>query len=254
QAAGHRDLDVDRLVEAAREEVVVVGGRRAPGQEQLGQRDGGGELEVARGEPGPHRVEAGEPGEELDAGDRPPGAGERLVEVVVGVDQPGDDDVLARVDDLVARRGRLSTGGQQLHHPVPPDDDPATGVLAVGGEHGERAADPRAAAHRPPPRSSRCSPAGPWRRSSGRAPSPVRIGTSAPLASTSLPSRTQSPSSSASSTTGLTYRAPRAASTDGCAGVPTRRWLNSRLSTTAMTAAEEMPEWKIVVNQSGNAS
>ena len=85
-------------------EVVVVGDRRRPAHGELGQADGGRHLDVLDRDPRPDRIELLQPGEQVAA--RRPAAREPLVEVVVGVDQPGGDDAAVAVDHLVARSRR----------------------------------------------------------------------------------------------------------------------------------------------------
>ncbi len=60
---------------------------------------------------GPDRVERLEPLEQAGILRRGHGARQRLVQVVVGVDQAGQDDVAAQVEDLVGRRGQAPTSG-----------------------------------------------------------------------------------------------------------------------------------------------
>ena len=85
-------------------QIVVVRRRRAAGQRQLAQRHRGGGLDVLGRHPGPHRVERPEPAEQ--AAVERPAPGHPLVEVVVGVDQAGGDDVAVAADHLVAGFGR----------------------------------------------------------------------------------------------------------------------------------------------------
>ncbi|CPU65189.1 Uncharacterised protein [Mycobacteroides abscessus] len=61
-------------------------------------------------------------------------------------------------------------------------------------------------------------------------------------------------SSRSSSSTAFAPCSAPAANTDGSGGVPNFRWLKSRLSRIAMTAAELMPEWKMIPNHVGNWS
>ncbi|MNN33318.1 hypothetical protein D3C81_1470730 [compost metagenome] len=68
---------------------------------------------------------------------RCPGTGEGLVEVVVGVDQARCDHMLAGIEHLVARLARAFAEGKKLGDAAVFDDQPATGVGAVGGEDGE---------------------------------------------------------------------------------------------------------------------
>ena len=59
------DLDVDGVLEAGREEIVMIGGRRAAREHQLGQREPHGEAQMPRLQPRPDRIERGQPGEQL---------------------------------------------------------------------------------------------------------------------------------------------------------------------------------------------
>ncbi len=118
EAADGLDLDVDRVVHARREEVVVVGGSRAAGFEEFGQGDGGRELEGLRSQTRPHGVEVRQPAEEREVGDGSPRAGERLIEVVMGVDEPRGDDVIADVDDLVEGSGGAAARCPIVHGPT----------------------------------------------------------------------------------------------------------------------------------------
>lgn len=62
QLAHGFDLHVDGVVQAFREQVMVVGGGGAPGQQQFGQGHLACQLKLGRGQPRPHRVEGFEPG------------------------------------------------------------------------------------------------------------------------------------------------------------------------------------------------
>ena len=114
QLADRPDLNVDGVLHAVREEVVVVRGGGAAGEQQFRERNGGGQLQVPRLEPRPHGVQVLQPREQRGVGHRTPGAGERLVEVVVRVDQARQQDVTAGVERLLAGCGRLLAGGQDL--------------------------------------------------------------------------------------------------------------------------------------------
>src|SRR5205807_8996739 len=76
---------------------------------------------------GPDRVERLEPGEEV--GLLRAGARQRLVEVVVGIDEPGRDESAREVDPLV-RVGRLSAS-DRLDQPAV-EEHPAVRVLRAG--------------------------------------------------------------------------------------------------------------------------
>ena len=91
------DLDVDQTLLAAREEVEVVRRRGAAGEQKLAEPDarrGGDSLLV---DPTPDLVEASQPQEERRLLHPGHVARERLREVVVGVDEPGQHDLAASV-------------------------------------------------------------------------------------------------------------------------------------------------------------
>ena len=102
QADGARGLDLggEQVATVGREDVVVVHRRRAAGLREpaeAGRRGGGHRLLV---DAAPHRVEGRQPLEERRVDGE--AAGDPLVQVVVGVDQPGRDDAAAGVDDARA--------------------------------------------------------------------------------------------------------------------------------------------------------
>ena len=102
QLAHRLDLHVDGILQAAREQVMVIGGGAAAGQQQLGQRHLAGQRQLLRREARPDRVERFQPGEQRLVDHRRPGAGEGLVEVMVGVDQARQQHVLAGIEGLLA--------------------------------------------------------------------------------------------------------------------------------------------------------
>jgi hypothetical protein len=130
---------------------VVVEDRRAARERELGEARAGRRVLGVRVDPLPHRVELFEPGEEIGLlGAR---ASERLEEVMVGVDEPGCDEIAAQV--LVGlRRGRVAAS--HLHDEAVVDQQPAVRELRprvvhrhdVGireeGEHGETLSSVRA--------------------------------------------------------------------------------------------------------------
>ena len=100
-------------------QVVVVGDRRRAAQGELGQADGRGDADILDGDARPDRVELLEPGEQVTAGGTT--ASEPLVEVMVGVDQPGGDDAAVAGDHLVTRpRGDDTDLGDRLRLRPPP--------------------------------------------------------------------------------------------------------------------------------------
>ncbi len=92
-------LRLDQARAAAREDVVVVEDGRAARERELGEAGARGRVLGLGVDPGPGRIELAQPAEEvglLRAGTR-----ERLVQVVVGVDEARRDDGAAEVDALV---------------------------------------------------------------------------------------------------------------------------------------------------------
>ena len=106
----------------------VVAGGGAAGEQQLGAGDGGRAAQGRRREPSPDRIQRLQPVEELDVLRRGQRPCERLVKVVVGVDQPGDDPVTARVDEARSPSSNVSIRRALRINPLPVDDF----VAAVG--------------------------------------------------------------------------------------------------------------------------
>ena len=151
---GYRNLDVDGVFEAGREHVVVIGGRGAAGQQQLRHRGGHGKLQRLRGEPSPDRIERLEPGKQLAVERRGQRPRQRLVEMMVRVDQARNDHVGAGVEHRSAWRRGCAARGHQLGDAAVLDHDAAFGVVR---ENRQRVLDPdcRLAAHRRLPDGSR---------------------------------------------------------------------------------------------------
>ena len=146
EPSGRSNLDVDGVFEAGREHVVVIGRRGAAGQQQLRHRGGHGKLQRLRGEPRPDRIERLEPGKQLPVERRGQCPRQRLVEMMVCVDQARNDHMGAGVEHRSAgRRGRAAPGHQLGDAPVL-DHDAAFGVFR---ENRQRVLDPdcRLAAH-----------------------------------------------------------------------------------------------------------
>ena len=99
--SGRVDHRVEHRVVTPRDEVVVVGGGGTPGDRQFSQADQRGGSHVVDREAAPNRVEVNQPVEEVATGSPTPG--HPLVEVVVGVDEPGGDNVTRASQHLVAR-------------------------------------------------------------------------------------------------------------------------------------------------------
>ena len=146
ELAGGGDLGAEQVAGAARVQVEVVGRGRAPAEGQLGQTDERAGVHRLLVDPPPQRVQRLQPAEQRLVGHRRVGPGEVLVQVVVGVDQPGRHQAVGHVDHL-GRGGRLvGRPADGLHQPAG-DGHPAAGQLA-----------PR---RRPSwPRAGRCAAAG----------------------------------------------------------------------------------------------
>lgn len=146
--AGRVDLRLEQSGAALGEHVVVIGRRRAAGERQLGQPDGRrGPLPFGV-DAGPHGIQLSEPAEEpLLARPR---AGERLVQMMMGVHQAGDRDRAAPVEHLRGPRG--SGEVSRRAHPrdrAVLDEDRAAGDLRalVVHRHDDLAALDQQAAH-----------------------------------------------------------------------------------------------------------
>src|SRR5204863_248795 len=126
-------LCFDESCAAAREDVVVVEDGRAPRQRELCETATRGRVHHLVVDPRPDRVERLQPGEEVGVGG--PGARERLVEVVVGVDEARRDHGAAQV---FAALGCVA-GSERRDHAVL-DLQPAAGVLAVRVVHRDQPA------------------------------------------------------------------------------------------------------------------
>ena len=116
----------------------MVGRGRATRHHQLDERDARRGREFVRPEPRPQRVERLQPGEQglVDRGRM--GPRQRLVEVVMGVDEAGQNDVAAGVEDRRGRKG-LAAFRDEFDDPAVVDDDPALGPI---GDDRQRILDP----------------------------------------------------------------------------------------------------------------
>ena len=97
-------LGLDQARAPPREDVVMVEHGRAAGQRELGEPGARRRVLGLRVDPRPHRVELAKPVEQV--GLLRARARERLVQVVVGVDEARGDDRAAQVDALVRRPAR----------------------------------------------------------------------------------------------------------------------------------------------------
>src|SRR5271165_6927833 len=132
------DLDVDRVLEPGGIKVMVVRRGRAARHEEFGQRQPRREPQMIRLQPGPDRIERNEPGKERLVDRRRVGAGQRLVEMVVGVDEARQHDMAGGVEHSVDPRWRLALA-DKARDPGPLDDEP---TLRAGGQYRQRVLDP----------------------------------------------------------------------------------------------------------------
>jgi hypothetical protein len=133
------DLDVDRVLEARREQIVVVGRGRASRHQEFDERHADCEPERVRRHPIPQPLHRHQPGNEVLALARRVGAGQRLIEMVVGIDEPRQHDMAGGVERRPARRGRRVSARDALGDLRAVDDDPA---LGFGRQDRERVLDP----------------------------------------------------------------------------------------------------------------
>ena len=127
---GRLHLGLDEPGAAAREDVMVVEHRRAPGQRELCEaraRRGVFRLRVDRR---PHRIQLAQPREQV--GLLRPCPCQGLVQVVVRVDEPGRDDGAGEVDTPVGHR--LGPVADRRDRRAV-DEHPAVGVLGAGVVH-----------------------------------------------------------------------------------------------------------------------
>ena len=139
ETARFLDLDVDGVLEPAREQIVMVGDGGAAGQHQFDERHAHRDAQRRRGHARPDLLHGLEPGHELHLGPNRMGARKSLVEMVVRVDEPRQHDMARGVERQVARfGGRLAARND--FDDLRPLDDEAAGRVA--GEYGERILDP----------------------------------------------------------------------------------------------------------------
>ena len=100
------DLDVDRVLETRRKEIVVVGRRRAAGQEKFDHRHAGGDAQRLGRHAVPDALHRHEPGNEVAPEAGRMGAGQRLVEVMVRVDETRQHDMARGVESRAPWLGR----------------------------------------------------------------------------------------------------------------------------------------------------
>ena len=119
---GRRDLVVDPA--AVREDVGVIEDGSAAGRGELGEANEGAPARRLRSPAGPDRVVDPEPGEQVDVLDCRERAGQRLVEVVVGVHEAGQQDLAPHVQHDVGVPRQLLGRADLLYDPIP-DEQPS---------------------------------------------------------------------------------------------------------------------------------
>ena len=135
-------LDVDRSGQGGGEQVVVVAGRGAAREHQLGQRETGGHRDRLFREVHPDRVQRLQPGEQrLVQGGRT-GTRQGLVEMVMAVDEAGQQHLSRRIEDVGGGCLGLLAHSHQLHDSAVAHDDATGSVEVVRGEDRRGLPDP----------------------------------------------------------------------------------------------------------------
>ena len=117
----------------------MVGCGRTAGKHQLDQRHPDRDLERLRRHAVPNPLHRHEPRDELLAEPGRVRAGQRLVEMMMGVDESRQHDMARGVEGRVGANCRRSAAGDAFDDFSALDDDSA---LRAGGEDGERVLDP----------------------------------------------------------------------------------------------------------------
>ena len=138
---GFLGLDVDGIRHVGAEDEQMVRGGGAARHQQFGEREADAQPEaVAVQMRAPARIERLQPGKQFLVDRVGMRAGQRLEEMVMRVDEAGQHDVAAGVDDLVAGRGR-AFAADQLHDFAAGNHQAAFSAL---GKDGDRVAQPDA--------------------------------------------------------------------------------------------------------------
>jgi hypothetical protein len=117
----------------------MIGGRGAAGEKKFRHGERHAEVERLRCQPGPDRIKRRQPGKQFAVERRRHRAGQRLIEMMMGVDQARQHDMFAgsEIRDLgrlrhAARRHQLNDTAALHHH----------AAFGAVGENGERVLDP----------------------------------------------------------------------------------------------------------------
>ena len=135
------DLDVDRVRKARGKEIVVIGRGRAARQHQFDERHPDRDAQRLGSHAVPDALHRNEPGNELLAEACGMGAGQRLVEVMMSVDQPRQHDMARGVEGRVGGNRGGSAASDAFDDLGALDHDSA---LGFGRQDGERVLDPYA--------------------------------------------------------------------------------------------------------------
>lgn len=109
QTNSQRQSGLDFIIQlrAVGEEIQVIGGGGTARKRQFGQRGLGRGEDVIGGQARPNGVKGFEPVKQVGVLGGRDGAGQGLVKVVMGVDQPRQDDVAGQVEHLVGGLGQV---------------------------------------------------------------------------------------------------------------------------------------------------
>ena len=138
EAFCHRDLDIDGVLQACGEHVMMIGGGGAAGQQQFRHRHGHAEVERFRRQPRPDRIERLQPWKQFAVERRRQRPRQGLVEMMMGIDQPRQHHMIAGLEERRRRCG-LAALRHQFDNPAVLDDDAALGAV---GEDGQGILDP----------------------------------------------------------------------------------------------------------------
>ena len=136
---GGSDLDIDGVLEPGRKDVVMVGRGGAARQQQFRHRHGDAEIERFRRQPRPDRIQRLQPWKQFAIERRRQRPGQRLVEMMMGVDQAGQHDVVARVIYGGVGGRRFPAARHQFDDLAAADHNAAFGAV---GENRKRILDP----------------------------------------------------------------------------------------------------------------
>ncbi len=132
--AGAFDLVVD--TGSVGPQIVMIEGRRATAQGELGQPDAGRDTDMVWSHPRPNGIEGEEPVEKTGVLGARDHSGQGLIEVMMGVDQAGEDDMAGQIDHLVGRARQLRRWRDLLDPTVACEQTPVPDLVAIHGhEH-----------------------------------------------------------------------------------------------------------------------